>query len=427
LERIREAVGGGNKEDSSIGEGNAGDSNSEEDSGEDSEGEEESEEDCRLQDRVLEFVLALLDHDIRDHEYSSAFVSAMAVLGVDVERGWKEPFIYTPTLSAVVTVARMLVLFQAKRSREERIAHLMEDDGWVKEEAELMAPAHFDLVKEMAERFMTLTRFGGRPSPMDWMLRLRTYGMKIRFNTAADGVVDWQGDRLLYGHISFTMAELRGMIHGLVTTIRENMWKDLLLLDIGEDGVVKKGTTQPPPIPWDQIVDNPAEMKTGWNFFKDPRNTFGGVDGQKWLAERVWSESRLRKAFVDEVATRGALATGGEVVWKEKRIKEYEKAMKLSDEQTLVAVHMTGGLPARGTELVTIQHINGSNGEGRGIFIEDGMMVTVSKYHKGYQSSQKAKVIHRYLPREVGELLFYYLWIIRPFWRKLERASGRRT
>jgi hypothetical protein len=59
------------------------------------------------------------------------------------------------------------------------------------------------------------------------------------------------------------------------------MWKDLLLLDVGEDGVVKKGTTQPPPISWDQIVDNPAEMKTGWNFFKDPRNTFGGVDGQK--------------------------------------------------------------------------------------------------------------------------------------------------
>jgi len=56
-------------------------------------------------------------------------VSAMAVLGVDVERGWKELFIYTPTLSAVVTVARMLVLFQ----------DLMEVDGWVKEEAELIA------------------------------------------------------------------------------------------------------------------------------------------------------------------------------------------------------------------------------------------------------------------------------------------------
>ena len=50
----------------------------------------------------------------------------------------------------------------------------------------------------------------------------------------------------------------------------------------------------------------------------------------------------------------------------------------------LVAVYITGGLLARGTELVTIQYINGSNGEGRGIFIEDGMMAIVSKYYKGY-------------------------------------------
>ena len=43
------------------------------------------------------------------------------------------------------------------------------------------------------------------------------------------------------------------------------------------------------------------------------------------------------------------------------------------------------------------------------MFIEDGLMVYVTIYYKGIGASGKAKIIHRYLPREVGELFFYYL------------------
>jgi hypothetical protein len=63
---------------------------------------------------------------------------------------------------------------------------------------------------------------------------------------------------------------------------------------------------------------------------------------------------------------------------------------------------MTGGQPARGTEVVTVQYMNSPNGESRGVFIEDGLMVYVTMYHKGIGASAKAKIIHRYLPREVG-------------------------
>ena len=45
------------------------------------------------------------------------------------------------------------------------------------------------------------------------------------------------------------------------------------------------------------------------------------------------------------------------------------------------------------------------NGEHRNIFIEDGLVVYVTRYHKGYTVSGDIKIIHRYLPREVGELI----------------------
>ena len=60
------------------------------------------------------------------------------------------------------------------------------------------------------------------------------------------------------------------------------------------------------------------------------------------------------------------------------------------------------------------------NGNCRSIFIEDGLVSTVTAYHKGYNIVGSTKIIHRYLPREVSELVVYYLWFILPFWTDLD-------
>ena len=45
-------------------------------------------------------------------------------------------------------------------------------------------------------------------------------------------------------------------------------------------------------------------------------------------------------------------------------------------------------------------------------------------YHKGYSQSGQLKVVHRYLPRELGELFVRYLWLVLPFCQQLEALSG---
>jgi hypothetical protein len=77
---------------------------------------------------------------------------------------------------------------------------------------------------------------------------------------------------------------------------------------------------------------------------------------------------------------------------------------------------MTGGGPPRGLELVTVKYKNSANGDSWGIGIEDGAVVVTTKYYKNIGQTGKGKVIHRYLPREVGELVVYYLWFASPFW-----------
>jgi hypothetical protein len=41
-------------------------------------------------------------------------------------------------------------------------------------------------------------------------------------------------------------------------------------------------------------------------------------------------------------------------------------------------------------------------------------------YYKGYNVSGDVKVIHQYLPREVGELVVWYMWLVLPFQQRLE-------
>jgi len=43
----------------------------------------------------------------------------------------------------------------------------------------------------------------------------------------------------------------------------------------------------------------------------------------------------------------------------------------------------------------------------------------VTFYHKGYSIQGSTKIIHRYLPKEISELLVYYLWLVLPFANQL--------
>lgn len=43
------------------------------------------------------------------------------------------------------------------------------------------------------------------------------------------------------------------------------------------------------------------------------------------------------------------------------------------------------------------------------------MLCFVTSYHKNYSTSSTTRIIHRYLPPEIGELLLYYLWLVTPF------------
>ncbi|KAK4984678.1 hypothetical protein LTR66_008410 [Elasticomyces elasticus] len=152
------------------------------------------------------------------------------------------------------------------------------------------------------------------------------------------------------------------------------------------------------------------------------------MDGEEWMGMRLFEDDDIKRRFINEdegVET----DRQGDVCWNEKAVEGYLRKVKKFKEELIVLVHMTTGAPARSTELVSIQGQNGKDARShRGVFVDNGLVAFVTAYHKGFSASQSMKIIHRFMPSEVGELVVYLLWLIEPFVRVLQGAvKGQRN
>ena len=366
----------------------------------------------RLVEASSAFWIAMFDHALGDDEYENAVLSGLAVLGAAGENsGWMPAINYTPILAAIITTMRAIVIRRAWRVRQGQI-ELNIRNGITKEFSHEGVISVFDIVKRDAEKFMTSTAFGGRPTPMNTIYTWKMYGMKIRYTTKAEGQVSWEGlDRVLVRKIQFSIDDVRGVVHGLVAVTRRQLVEELLLLP----AVTTSGEWRPvemPKIDIHKIRDNHRSIDEGWSLLQDVRNEWP-VDGNRWMGLRLGRDEKVRKQFV-------ASTLGAPIELSDKAVRQYMRAIRKFKGRLIVLVHMSAGAPARSTELISIQCENGKWARSqRGIFVDSGLVMFVTAYHKGYSASQSMKVVHRYVPHEVGEVVMYYLWLVRPFERIL--------
>ena len=134
---------------------------------------------------------------------------------------------------------------------------------------------------------------------------------------------------------------------------------------------------------------------------------------ERWLLNRILQTPELAKQFIHP-------ATG---VWRSRQVNDYMDKLSHFLEKLLVLVHIAGGQPARAPELLSIRYCNTEKGGHRSIFIENGLLALVTYYHKGYNITGTEKIIHRYLPQEVGELLLLYVWLVLPLRQQLQKLA----
>ena len=241
------------------------------------------------------------------------------------------------------------------------------------------------------------------------MLDLRNYGLKIARDTTTSGYIEWEGNTIIYPTISFSIFDFRSFIYGLTTATRTTLFRDILFEN---SKYTKESPLRTiPDIPWRKIYDNPLDSSSFSNFLTNPRTIIGLENSDKFLFERIATSPDLASRFT---------LSGPEFDWNLRRIKTYFSITLLFIERLLVLLYLTGGQPPRAPELLSLRYLNSVRTGTRNIFIENDLVVFVTSYYKGYSISGSTKIIHRYLPREIGELLVYYIWLVVPF---LERLS----
>jgi hypothetical protein len=89
-----------------------------------------------------------------------------------------------------------------------------------------------------------------------------------------------------------------------------------------------------------------------------------------------------------------------------------------------LAVHIAGGQPARGPELLSVRWRNGVL-QDRKLYVIDGQVALVTRYHKTQSQWDKLKVIVHFLPEAIGQLTTAYLLYVRPLRALLQSALGK--
>lgn len=258
-----------------------------------------------------------------------------------------------------------------------------------------------DIIAELQDRFMTY----GSSSPMNLILNLRAYGAVVRNNTTAAGFIEWtdDGQNINYKEVQLNINHLKWFLRDQTSMAYEQL-SELLLLPDCEDNTWAMFVPKPV---LSRIQDDPNRNGAGESFIDDPANEDHPIRKHpKFLMHRIKDSNRLQKQFLTDTER---------LVWNPKAVQRYLHLTYSFLWRLLLLIHMTGGQPARATELILLRWRNSAHGDIRNIFIENGQVVFVTSYHKNYAQSSTTSIIQRYLPRELGELLVWHLWMVVPF------------
>jgi hypothetical protein len=212
-----------------------------------------------LHDCCLRVCLQLLNQSMRTREYESFLICALVVLNV-IEREFKTPQQYISLLSSMIKLSRYFVVRAALHGivadSPASTSPSFADDSNASNASDASNDSRFSLVsdckrsfalfrlKSMSQRFLMRETH----SSMKWMLNLRSYEMKIVFNTTQNGRMKWNGDLILYREIQFIMIEFCTWIHGLLHEAQALCVNELLLQRTTRASI--------PGVDWDDLRDD---------------------------------------------------------------------------------------------------------------------------------------------------------------------------
>lgn len=168
-----------------------------------------------------------------------------------------------------------------------------------------------------------------------------------------------------------------------------------------------------------KVTDNLAQIDPIFSFLVDSRNQ-QQVEGKEQLLLRLGEKEERLQRFIRSDITSGIDRDA--IEQDDDAIEEYFQYIRRFKEELIVLVQIIGGVLSRAPELSSVQQQNSSQAQiRRRIYVDNRIVDFVLLYYKGFSKSQDVKVIYRFVPQEVGELVVYYLQLVLLFIRVLQR------
>lgn len=333
-------------------------------------GGDDRQSDDTIEDRLLELSADFWTQKLGDGPFESPLWHFVGVLGIDGETCQFRPaHHFTYVLAGLVYVGRALLgEWAIPTSRRGAMADL----------------------PERLEDVRSDWLCAGTYSPMGYVLSLLLYGKKIARETGSRLMVSWSKDPelMFFNGKPIHMNHIRTMVAEMTSDAEDLLWKTLLF---------KEGDDVRFVVPLAGIEDDLTQTVRGQSFIHS--NGLAGKEGEM-LSDLVCGQRR--KEFLDKHGD-----------WKWGGVRQYLKQVKKFEEMLLLLAHFTGGQPARGTEITGLRLVNGINRD-RSVFVIDGEVVLVTQYHKSQAHFDAPKVIPRFLPPRVGQLMAMYMIYVRP-------------
>jgi len=337
-----------------------------------------------LTEQVLQLSAAFIFQSVGSDPFDSGLIHFLAVLGIDEDlKRLRTANDFSFMLAGVVYCTRVLAAESLLPSAARAEQGDAERTGFLNRRKQFLADGSF--------------------SPMSTMLSLLAYSKAAALNHRNPGSIFWSKDRkIVYLHgRPIVIERFRRMVGDAVTEAERLLWQELMWVH-GQEGRFS--------IALDQVEDDVTFTKRGVSFVSKASNRIG--DGLEWMLEQMRRSETGRKMWAKDA-------------WHARRVRRYVRKVDTFLELLLFVVHTTGGQPARGTEITSCRHRNGFL-QDRNIFVMDGQVVFVTRYHKSQSLLDTPKVIPRFLPGRVGQLVALYLAYVLPLQERLAEQVQRR-
>ncbi|KAE8217707.1 hypothetical protein CF319_g8265 [Tilletia indica] len=253
-------------------------------------------------------------------------------------------------------------------------------------------------------------------SPLKHLIGLRAYARKLAKAEGGRALFHWSEDgrTLLFQGVRLTLMAIRVFMNDSIERAQD--YYELLTEQARGLGWANKTERL------HELVDDASNTQPMYWFGEHPKNAAIMKSDYSRLMFRS-----LSKPTSDRSSSRTHLSVGS-VRLDLDLLGAWRRLHRQFLATLLVAIHLTSGVPNRGTEILSSTYMNSDTGRARTVYIgPQGEVLLDCAYSKTERTATRAQQNVRFLHPDVGRLLVLYLIHVRPFAGILDKAQYERN